>query len=280
MLNALSVLPAADASAPAVHGLRIRSPMPTVSRSGLRSRVLFLRHYLACGEVRRAAEQAGIARATLYRWRAREPRFRARWEEVTEQHRHVLEDRLMQISREGERSPVFYKGVQVGWQAKNSLRAMIALLAHFDRREQRQQRERERAEKLALVSRPVVSQPSVSHPFDSAAPVSHARTTAGGEKRVSVSHATGRTHDAKRPAVSHSNNRFLPDPRVFSKGWFHGSPRKTPPLTPVLHRLQDDWGLPKRIRRLDVRPGPIAAPSSSGVTQTSHIGHMTVTCGT
>ena len=112
------------------------SGVPTRPRPlpGRRERVMFLRYFQESGIVLRAAEQAGIARSTLYRWRDEDPRFRARWDSLAEQRRQQLEDTLMEISTDGERVPVFYKGVQVGWQQKNRLRATIALLAHLDRR--------------------------------------------------------------------------------------------------------------------------------------------------
>ncbi|MDI1264513.1 MAG: hypothetical protein PS018_14755, partial [bacterium] len=123
---------------------------------------MFLRYFQESGIVLRAAEQAGIARSTLYRWRDEDPRFRARWDSLAEQRRQQLEDTLMEISTDGERVPVFYKGVQVGWQQKNRLRATIALLAHLDRREKRQLAAGAKAELRESVSRSGVSRSGVS----------------------------------------------------------------------------------------------------------------------
>lgn len=125
-----------------------RSPRPTASPAGSgpvrsgpgrrtppRLRAFFLRHLRACGEVKRAAERTGVAVSTLYRWRDRDDAFRARWDSLAEQRRQLVEDRLMGLALEGEKTAVFHKGEQVGWRHSHTARAAIALLAYFDRRE-------------------------------------------------------------------------------------------------------------------------------------------------
>jgi hypothetical protein len=118
--------------------------------------VFFLRHFRTCGEVKLAAERTGVALSTVYRWRDRDQSFRARWDSLADQRRQMLEDRLMGLALEGEKTAVFYKGEQVGWRHSHSTRAAIALLAYFDRREKaalaaaaRQREERMREPALA-----------------------------------------------------------------------------------------------------------------------------------
>ncbi len=115
------------------------SPLPgilspaTIRRKPPRLRAFFLRHFRIAGDVRLAAARTGIALSTLYRWRARDAAFRARWDELGERRRDMAEDRLMALVRDGERTAVFYKGEQVGWRQSHTARAAIAALAYFDR---------------------------------------------------------------------------------------------------------------------------------------------------
>ena len=118
-------------------------------RTPRRLRVFFLRHFRACGEVKLAAEQTGIALSTLYRWRKRDAAFREHWDGLAEQRRQMAEDRLMSFVREGEKTAVFHKGEQVGWRQSHTPRAAIAALAYFDRREKAEARAQEKAEAKA-----------------------------------------------------------------------------------------------------------------------------------
>ena len=113
-------------------------------RTPPRLRVFFLRHFRACGEVKLAAEQTGIALSTLYRWRKRDAAFREHWDGLAEQRRQMAEDRLMRFVREGEKTAVFHKGEQVGWRQSHTPRAALAALAYFDRREARERNETRR----------------------------------------------------------------------------------------------------------------------------------------
>jgi hypothetical protein len=112
---------------------------------GRKLRTAFLQRFRACGEVKKAAEQAGIAHATLYRWRTRDEDFRERWDSVADQRRFALEDRLMQLVQDGEKSAVFHKGEQVGWRVSHTSRPVLAMLAYLDRREKLRIEEEKRA---------------------------------------------------------------------------------------------------------------------------------------
>ena len=118
-----------------------------------RLRALFLRFYRQGGEVKGAAEQAGVALSTLYRWRERDAAFRARWESLAEQRRQMVEDRLMRLVNEGEKVAVFYKGEQVGWKVSHTPRAAIAMLACLERREKAREKADRKQQKADLDSR-------------------------------------------------------------------------------------------------------------------------------
>ena len=122
-------------------------PAPNRRERSRKRRSDFLRRFRAHGEVKAAAEQTGIAHATLYRWRAQDEDFRARWDSAGDQRRFELEDLMMQIAREGEKSEVFYKGEQVGCRV-NRLKPVLAMMAYLDR----QERKRLEAEKRVLES--------------------------------------------------------------------------------------------------------------------------------
>ena len=111
--------------------------------------MFFLRHFRACGEVKLAAEQTGIALSTLYRWRKRDAAFREHWDGLAEQRRQMAEDRLMRFVREGEKTAVFHKGEQVGWRQSHTPRAALAALAYFDRREKAEEKARAKAQEKA-----------------------------------------------------------------------------------------------------------------------------------
>ncbi len=121
------------------------APAPSRREQARQQRSVFLRRFRTCGEVKRAAKEAGIAHATLYRWRLRNEDFRERWDSVADQRRFDLEDRMMQLAREGEKTAVFHKGEQVGWRVSHTARPVLAMLAYLDRREKLRIEEEERA---------------------------------------------------------------------------------------------------------------------------------------
>lgn len=119
-------------SAAAVLARALRDPVRR--RSPARLRVFFLRQLRLCGEVSLAAKRTGVPLSTLYRWRARDARFRARWDDILLQRHQIAEDRLMAILREGELRAVYYKGLEVGWRRTFTHLAPIRLLDYLDRR--------------------------------------------------------------------------------------------------------------------------------------------------
>lgn len=107
---------------------------PPNRRTPPRLRVYFLRQLRLCGEVSLAAKRTGVPLSTLYRWRARDAKFRARWDDILLQRHQIAEDRLMAILREGELRTVYYKGLEVGWRRTFTHLAAIRTLDFLDRR--------------------------------------------------------------------------------------------------------------------------------------------------
>ena len=107
---------------------------PVKRRTPPRLRVFFLRQLRLCGEVSLAAKRTGVPLSTLYRWRARDARFRCRWDEILLQRRQIVEDRLMAIVREGELRSVYHKGLEVGWRRTFTHLTAIRALDYLDRR--------------------------------------------------------------------------------------------------------------------------------------------------
>lgn len=62
-------------------------------RTDLRRRVTFLRELERSGSILYASARAGIERRTVYRWRDRDERFRARWDKALERREENLIDR-------------------------------------------------------------------------------------------------------------------------------------------------------------------------------------------
>lgn len=228
-----------------------------------RVRALFLRRFRELGEVRAAAKEAGVARSTLYRWREKDARFRARWETYDEMRRHEAEDHLVRLLREGEKTTAFHRGESVGWKVSFTVRPAVALLASQDRREKLRLREREWEAKRASVSHSGDNFSAESLAASRAWPREAPRKTARrDDDRVPTPEssptpqpqARGSSHgrrvaqatEAEKPVpVSHSGGRFPAEKRAVSKPWSGKDRRKAAPLVRVPHRLQDDWGLPK-----------------------------------
>jgi hypothetical protein len=59
----------------------------------LRRRVTFLRELAKSGSIIYASGRAGVDRRTVYRWRDRDERFRARWDKALERQHEILLDR-------------------------------------------------------------------------------------------------------------------------------------------------------------------------------------------
>lgn len=74
----------------------------------------FLAALAATGHVNHSAEAAGVARRTLYDWRAADEEFARRWEEAVVQSVERLEREADRRAAEGTLKPVFHQGVECG----------------------------------------------------------------------------------------------------------------------------------------------------------------------
>ncbi|WP_051183162.1 hypothetical protein [Desulfocurvibacter africanus] len=88
----------------------------------------FLTYLANCGNVTRAAEQAGLSRVYLYQVRSEEPEFAARWEEAAKIGAFRLEDEARRRGAEGVDEPVWHRGEMCGTVRKYSDTLLICLL--------------------------------------------------------------------------------------------------------------------------------------------------------
>lgn len=93
---------------------------------------VFLDALADCGNVTQAAETAGAARVTFYRYRKDDPEFAAAWDAAAEVGAHALEDEARRRGFQGWEEPVFFEGERVDTVRKYSDTLLIFLLkAHF-----------------------------------------------------------------------------------------------------------------------------------------------------
>ncbi|HMB75485.1 MAG TPA: hypothetical protein VKN76_03740 [Kiloniellaceae bacterium] len=78
--------------------------------------------------VGRAAAAAGASRSAFYRWRREDPDFAADWDEAVDLGISALEDEALRRALEGEETPVFHGGKQIGVTRKLSERLLIFML--------------------------------------------------------------------------------------------------------------------------------------------------------
>src|SRR5687768_16427948 len=60
--------------------------------------------------VKKAAEALGVARRTVYCWKAADAAFSQRWDDALEQGTDILEDEATRRAVEGVQRPEFYQG--------------------------------------------------------------------------------------------------------------------------------------------------------------------------
>ncbi len=75
-----------------------------------------------------AAQGAGYARASLYRWRKAREDFAAAWDEALEVGTDLLEDEVLRRAKDGTAEPRFYEGAVCGHVQRYSDTLAIFLL--------------------------------------------------------------------------------------------------------------------------------------------------------
>ena len=86
-----------------------------------------------CGLVGTAARAVGMTPKSAYRLRARDgaESFRAAWDVALDQGKAIALDTAIERAFEGETTPVFYRGLQVGERRRYDNGLLIAALRHF-----------------------------------------------------------------------------------------------------------------------------------------------------
>jgi hypothetical protein len=64
--------------------------------------------------ISKAAERAGVSRATAFKWRSEDPAFATAWVDAVEDGVDRLEDEAIRRAHDGTTRPVFFKDTQVG----------------------------------------------------------------------------------------------------------------------------------------------------------------------
>ena len=103
-----------------------------------RLQTYFLRRLAISGSVAEAAAQAGTTPRTVQRWRAANPAFARRYEEVLAGRLEILEDVAMRRALGADQRPVFHRGKQIASIERHNDVMLMRLLARFDRLRDRQ----------------------------------------------------------------------------------------------------------------------------------------------
>ncbi len=115
-----------------------------------RQQAAFLRLVPRCRTIAEAAARAGVNRGTLYRWRARDPRFAARWDAVIARQAAEAAERIALEANTVDIQPVFYRGKQIGKRRKINTRLLIHVQSRLDADRRRAEDRAERRELMLL----------------------------------------------------------------------------------------------------------------------------------
>ena len=97
-----------------------------------------------------AAARAGVNRGSLYRWRARDPRFAAKWDAVVTRQAAEAADSIALQANTIDVQPVFYRGKQIGERRKVNTRLLIHIQNRLDADRRRAEDRTERRELMLL----------------------------------------------------------------------------------------------------------------------------------
>ena len=113
-----------------------------------RQQAAFLRQVPRYATIAEAAAAAGVNRGTLYRWRARDPRFAAKWDTVVARQAAEAGDSIALQANTIDIQPVFYRGKQIAERRKVNTRLLIHVQ---NRRDIDRRRAEDRAEQRKLI---------------------------------------------------------------------------------------------------------------------------------
>ena len=110
----------------------------------------FLHWVPRCTTIADAAARAGVNRGSLYRWRARDPRFAGKWDAIVARQAAEATDGIALQANAVEVQPVFYRGQKIGERRKVNTRLMIHIQNRLDNDRRRAEDRAERRELLVL----------------------------------------------------------------------------------------------------------------------------------
>ena len=115
-----------------------------------RQQAAFLRQVPRHATIAEAAAAAGVNRGTLYRWRARDPRFAAKWDALIARQAAEAAEGIVLQAGTIDIQPVFYRGKQIGERRKVDTRLLIHIQNRLDTDRRRAEDRAERRELLLL----------------------------------------------------------------------------------------------------------------------------------
>lgn len=149
--------PPAGAAAPTVPPAeRLTAPLeralanPRRLNTPGRQQAAFLRQVPRHATIAEAAAAAGVNRGTLYRWRARDPRFAAKWDALVARQAAEAAEGIALQAGTIDIQPVFYRGKQIGERRKVDTRLLIHIQNRLDTDRRRAEDRAERRELLLL----------------------------------------------------------------------------------------------------------------------------------
>jgi hypothetical protein len=118
-----------DAGHPeAVSLTRARMTRKEIQTRTVHMQAAFLREFALCGVVLRAAQAAGVGRATVHEWKRENPAFLELMEQAHEDALDQLEEEARRRAHEGVMEPVYQGGKEVGQIRKYSDHLLMMFL--------------------------------------------------------------------------------------------------------------------------------------------------------
>ena len=122
-----------DLSPPSAPSTQIVDPAGLAPDLSREVQAAFVQTLAQWGNVRAAAQQAGVSRAHLYRMRRASTEFRQLWDAALVLARPQVEEVLADRALNGVQETVFYHGEEVATRTRYDGRLLLAHLARLDR---------------------------------------------------------------------------------------------------------------------------------------------------